>query len=29
MKMLFVVTDGFDYNLAEWLDGLFWSNFVR
>jgi len=29
MKVLFVITDGFDYNLAEWLDGLFLSNYAR
>lgn len=29
MKVLFVITDGFDYDLAEWLDGLFFINYAR
>lgn len=29
MKVLFVITDGFDYDLAEWLDRLFLSDYAR
>lgn len=29
MKVLFVVTDGFDCDLAEWLGGLFLRNYAR
>lgn len=29
MKVLFVVTDSFDYYLTEWLTELFLSNYVR
>lgn len=29
MKVLVVVTDSFDYYLAEWLTELFLSNYVR